>query len=148
MNDERTPEQNATFWLTITAATVITGFNRILARFGDDHKATNPNGSGGCIYAVMNDGIMTPVCIVGQFFADLGLLGLLLSDPTDPSDGAFCTKAQPNNLPGIASAVNDLRHRGIEVEDAAFTILAHAQSVQDSGYTWREAFEAGLRDAV
>lgn len=112
----------------------------IVARFGGDHKASNPNGAGGCIYGVWVDGVLTPVCIVGQFFASLGLLGLLMKNPTATYIG-FTTEPEQE---GTCEPNFDMWARIEQATDTEFPeevrqYLRDAQLCQDNGAPWSGA---------
>ena len=116
----------------ITLDFAIQAMLNIVERFGPDHAATAPNGSEAtCVYAVNNNGVLTPVCIVGQMFADMGILRLLLENPLDPDAAQWC------NLGGAGEGwAETLAARGVEVTPEARMFLSDAQSRQDGGATW------------
>jgi hypothetical protein len=112
----------------------------IVERVGADHKAVNPSpGESSCTYAVVKGGVLTPVCIVGTFVADLGLLALLLDGDVDqygdttPSQWGACT---------IGSQLWDnLASVGVTFDTDAQTYLRLAQEGQDFGLPWSKAVE-------
>lgn len=128
----------------ITIKNVVDGLTRIVKRVGRDHIAVNPSGGSsgnGCVYAVIVDGVLTPVCIVGQFFADLGYLGALVSS-NDDGDIAVCYGGLGDgghNFPGDGTATGALLDHGFTFEDGALRILRDAQAKQDVGETWFNA---------
>lgn len=136
-------------WFNITAQMVVLSLLDILDRFGEDHIARNPSGDADaavCIYAVKNtSNALVPVCIVGQFLADLGLLGLALRQPGNPHDGVLC--ANPNNVGGMFELRDYLRDRGVTMDENAYRILSEAQAKQDSGNTWGDSVNNALRVA-
>jgi len=109
---------------------------KVVERFGANHRANLPGSQSGCVYSKMVDGVLTPVCIVGQVFANWGLLGLLLVDfrePVDPDTGDLsqfgtCILGEP--------MWERLRALGVKVTDDAVHFFRDAQSAQDAGYTW------------
>ena len=109
----------------------------IVDRFGKDHKATNPNGAGGCIYGVWVDGVLTPVCIVGQFFASLGLLGLLMKNPTATYNG-FSTEPDQEGTCEPSFDMWERIERAIDTEfpEEVRQYLRDAQLCQDNGAAW------------
>lgn len=135
-------------WLTITAQMVVIGLLDILDRFGHDHVATKPGGGSGCIYAVKNESnALVPVCIVGQFFSDLGILAALLINPNDPEDGVMCANPANFGAMGADDLGAALRARGIALDGHARRILRKAQSEQDNGVPWGIAVETAFSRA-
>lgn len=135
------------FNLNITLRDAVRGFTNIIDQFGPDHKATPPEGSSGtCVYALVNQyGALVPVCIVGQFFANLGLLRVLL-DPDHHESNSVFAEANECNLAGLSSKVRAvLDGHGITVDDDAWTFMGYAQSQQDRNHTWKESVEYAAR---
>lgn len=136
-------------WLTITVAMAMQGLVRILDKFGDDYAPKSPDGNIGCTYMVVKNGVLTPVCIVGQFFADLGILGVLMTHADDEHNGIACSLEKGNATPTqdgalILRTVERLRARGVEVTEDARILLRAAQESQDNGNPWGHAVEDGL----
>lgn len=142
------------FNLHITLDMVRTGLSDIVERFGPDHTA-GAEGGKGCVYAVSEGGRLQAVCIVGQFFSDLGILRALttvridapydvqrmLGDNLDTNgfeDEDYC------NLGGFNLAVRHMLEGryDITLEDKAFEYLKEAQRIQDGGSPWGHAVEA------
>jgi hypothetical protein len=114
----------------------VLGFIRTIVERNPEHVAKAPNGGQGCIYMVKSDnGFLTPVCIVGQMFADLGLLRLLLLDPSNLSEygdqyGACAVKGE---------FWDGLGAFGITADEDAQEFLREVQYNQDSGSTWGDS---------
>lgn len=127
---------------TITVDDVMSGLTRIVR--AEPNRVGTLFGSSGCAYAVVEDGRLVASCIVGQFFANLGLLGLLVQDPliavtdsrTEPSQDGACSIAMFDIM---------TEKWGVVVEDDAANILRAVQSAQDDGAVWSVAFAQGLR---
>lgn len=135
-------------WLTITAQMVVIGLLDILDRFGEHHVAMKPDGGTGCIYAVKDkSNALVPVCIVGQFFSDLGILAALLINPNDPDDGVMCANPANFGAMGADDLHEALRARGIALDHNARKILRKAQSEQDNGVPWGLAVETAFSRA-
>lgn len=132
------------FNLHITLAMALTGIKSIVERFGHDHIGSLPEG--GCAYVEKVDGIrLVASCIVGQFFADLGILRVLVGDGYSGS-----------TIPGLCGIRNeiamtdDLRERlavkwGITFADEAWTFLSTAQVEQDGAAQWGQAAEEAAK---
>lgn len=135
------------FDLHITLLMALDGLRSVVDRFGPEHK-----NEGACRYAVERSGVLTPVCIVGQFFHDLGILRTLIAADgpnmstgeaigegweTKYADTGYC------NLDAFGGETLDvLRNRyGITFDPAAITLLKSAQTLQDGGATWADAVE-------
>lgn len=126
------------FSSTITVANLRADLTRIVDRFGKEHKATNPDpkNTATCIYFTLIDGVPQAVCIIGQWFASMGLLGLLNTDLTRPSDENI------GNLDACSldfSGWDRLAALGITVEKDAKRYAKHAQVGQDASLTWADA---------
>lgn len=114
----------------------------IVGRFGENHKAVNPNntyGGGACIYAVVNEGVLTPVCIVGQFFASIGALSALVNDPS-ALVGRWASETEPEQA-ATCHVEADMweqveRRTDISFPDEVRQYLRDAQLAQDGGRTW------------
>lgn len=132
------------FQVVITLSDMVNALNRIVAQFGNDHKATNPNPNdhgSTCVYAVYDNGVLTPVCIIGQWLHSMGLLGLALDSH---SLAETYREGEPSQV-GACDLGNDIWARlkvlGIDVEDDAQAFARFAQQSQDNGY-------AGERDTI
>jgi len=97
-----------------------------------------PEWGGVCRY-FESDG--TPSCIVGHALAKLSVtLDMLAAERPDD-------ELSPDGLNSYA-CVPILAARGvIDIDDKTCTLLYAAQNAQDTGLTWREAYEAGLEAA-
>lgn len=105
----------------------------IVGRFGKDHTAQKSDGSVGCVYGEADkNGALTPLCIVGVLFSDLGILRATVSDYPDAVDwhGACGVGA---DLWSNAEAM------GVTFTEEAQEFLRYAQREQDSGHSWGEA---------
>lgn len=131
------------FTETITLTDAIDGIRRIVERFGYNHTPKSAGGSG-CIYAEVKDGALHPVCIVGQFFADRGVLRALLTMAPDlsvargaPAQYEACNVGLP--------LWNDLEQFGIIVEHEAREFLRAVQIEQDASSPWGLAFNNSIQ---
>lgn len=108
--------------------------------------------SGSCVYATNKNGALVPVCIVGQWLANEGLLRFLLNDPDqsvldwqkEPYGAEF-----PKNLDACMaqSAFWDrLESIGFHVEPEAQKFLHAVQRQQDDGLGWGLAFAKGANE--
>lgn len=79
-----------------------------------------------CLY--FEEDTKQPSCIVGHVIADLDL--------PHPKEGI-----------GVDSYYEDLRQRGINLDDRAENFLSYAQAAQDKGLPWGEAYDAGMTAA-
>lgn len=143
------------FALHITLLMAFDGLRSIVERFGPDHIAGDGNG---CIYAVEKvPGVLAPVCIVGQYFSDLGILRTLTlpseSDLLGHNGGNLTTGEETStgsgvcNLAGLGSGLREHleSNHGVTFEDNAWRFLMEAQGQQDSGETWGRAVEFGAK---
>lgn len=114
---------------------------RVVARFGRDHKASSSGGGSGCTYAEVVNGVLTPVCIVGQVVADYGLLGVLVDTPQDfLADGV--REPEQHGACNLNNGMWDaLDAAGLHFTEDAKTYLRSAQEAQDNGVTWGRAVE-------
>lgn len=114
----------------------VIGFIKTIVDRDPDHVAKSPSGGAGCMYTSINGHVLTPVCIVGQMFADLGLLRLLLTTPN-----VLTADADQHGACSIGGDFwNSLDNFGITADDDAKEFLREVQSKQDSGYTWGDAY--------
>lgn len=111
----------------------VVGFLRTIAE-GEPTRIGQGEG-GSCVYADSDDGMLTPVCIIGQMFANLGLLRLLLTDPNE--------LFYPNML-GACGIDSDfwsyLARYGVTADLDAKEFAHSVQRTQDDGIPWGEAF--------
>lgn len=101
--------------------------------------------TGGCVYGVVKEDVLTPVCIVGQMFADLGLLRLLLNNPSDLHNGVYGTE----NLGACAISADfwpELAKFGITADDDAKEFMHSVQRRQDDDDNWGEAFALAVQE--
>lgn len=97
---------------------------------------------GSCIYATVNGHVVTPVCIVGQMFADLGLLRLLLHSPNEMSWGESAASSC-----GFGAVLwETLAPFGITADEDAARFMRLVQSRQDGGEPWGQAFDGAVQD--
>ena len=114
-----------------------TALSNIVERFGPEYKpvSPDPDNTATCIYGMQVDGVLTPVCLIGTLFSDLGYLGLLIkSDPTlgfAEFDGSTCSSGEA--LWGNLASV------GIDTTEDAQWFARSAQYGQDNSLTWRQA---------
>jgi hypothetical protein len=147
------------FNLHITLLMAVTGLQDIVKRFGEDH--TGNLASGGCAYVERVEGVrLIASCIVGQFFADLGILRVLVNDSGDYREGysginTEGTCSLPNGSGLGTAGISDesrnplrdaLRERfGITFDDEAYQFLQSAQNSQDGSNQWGDAVEAAAK---
>lgn len=101
--------------------------------------------TGGCVYGVIEKGVLIPVCIVGQMFADLGLLRLLLNNPSDLHSGEYGTQ----NLGACALSADfwpELAKFGITADDDAKEFMHSVQRRQDDDHSWGTAFSEAVQE--
>ena len=134
-NDFGTAVKATGLSIHLTLAQVI-GFIKVIVDRDPDKVAKGPNGGSGCMYMVRKGHVLTPVCIVGQMFADMGLLRLLLTDPSNLTD--------ENDQFGSCSLNSDmwngLAKFGVTADKDAQEWLYNVQRKQDSGSSWSDAF--------
>jgi hypothetical protein len=140
--------------LHITLDQAFDGLRRIVDKFGPDHTATNPGGGGSCTYAVYDeDGFLVPVCIVGQFFAALGGLRLLVDQTAALFNDYDGSPVQEQSC-GVSEAVefwDNLESRGVTADHEAKVLFAVAQKVQDGSLdsgdqTWGRALDVARKE--
>src|SRR6478752_3164201 len=102
---------------------------------------------GVCIYAARDEhGALTPQCIVGQVFANLGLLGLLVSNGAHIVSG---TVPEQSSACHVGSYVwENLSDAGVHVTPEAQALFRGAQSKQDRHVPWGEAVEAAVAEYI
>lgn len=125
--------------INFTLAQVI-GYLRAIAIREPDRIGQGEGGS--CIYATVDGHTVTPVCIVGQMFADLGLLRLLLSHPNDLTWGE--SRASSCGLGAVLWET--LAPFGVTADDDAASFMRLVQSRQDGGEPWGQAFDSAVED--
>jgi len=113
----------------------VLGFIRTIVARDPEKVAQAPGGGQGCIYMHVDGHTLTPVCIVGQMFADLGLLRLLRLDPSNLTEygdqfGACSVKGE---------FWTGLAEYGITADEDAQNFLREVQYKQDGGATWGDA---------
>lgn len=149
--------------ITIDLPRAVAGLRSIVERFGENHVPSNPAGGAGCIYATIRDGALVPVCIVGQFVADLGFLGALLQPVADDDEYAvdFVLSQRSDTYSGtprtepeqqgacVPSGVvwDALSEHGLHFTDDAKRYLRDVQAEQDASTPWGRAVEGALRAA-
>jgi hypothetical protein len=118
-----------------TLSDAIRHIGNLVKRFGADHEAARPDGQPGCVYAVFQNGSLVPVCIVGQVFADLGILRAVTSSGITLNE---MLNAAADDLPtqGGACALQDAiwsnaHDMGVLFTNDAREYLRVVQSVQD-----------------
>lgn len=125
--------------LHITLYMVLAGFESIVERFGADHTPAVGGDGAGCVYMKDGDyeGHVTPICLVGMFFSDLGILRLL----TDKYGGGDSIAGGMCNLANFGDGiVEHLSNFGVSVDNDARDFLRAAQTRQDKGASWGDAF--------
>lgn len=106
--------------------------------------ARTSDGKVGCVYAEQNGHVLTPVCIVGQMFADLGLLRLLLILPSDVNGYSD----QHGTCSTYGEFWNSLAEFGITADEDAKHFMREVQSKQDSGFTWGDALSGAVQEYI
>ena len=119
----------AIFQTTITLAAAAKALVSIVQEVGPEHTASN-NGGNGCTYYTTDGHRLNPVCIVGRYLSDLGVLRATI----DPACG------EPDGICSVGFELwNRLADMGVIVEQDAQVFLRQAQMVQDDGGTWAAA---------
>lgn len=126
----------------VNLATAIALLEGVVAKFGADHRPVS-SGLGTCIYfdENMETGALTAVCLVGQGFAELGILrathrGYAGSNVLDTDRGT------ENNF--AACHLNSPMWERAEAMGVTFTpkareFMKDAQNHQDNGAQWGDA---------
>lgn len=140
--------------ITVSLMQAVALIKAVVDRFPSDHQG-NSDGSGACVYIDTYDEEtgaqgnlhplrrLVPVCIVGQVFADLGILrAMLQSDGYSQFGGC-----NPNGEDGMAIFAN-ASAMGVEFSEDAQWFLTNVQSEQDAGTPWPEAFASGLTESL
>lgn len=124
----------------ITLSLAIQMLTKVVEDRGYNHRAGDGLGVGtSCIYGTYVNGVMQPVCIVGQMFHNIGLLGLLVN-PADASQ-------QADSCGSMSALWDRLSEHGVIVDRDAREFLASAQRSQDNGDIWGMALAKALRNA-
>lgn len=124
----------------LTLAQVVTLLNTIVQR-DPERVGTGSNGAG-CVYGYQNEGALTPICIVGQMFADLGLLRLLMNNPNE-LDFPSAMSSTCGTSSGFWEVLNKY---GITADEDAARFMFAVQRRQDEGQTWGMAYDQSVRD--
>lgn len=104
-------------------------------------------GDGVCIYGVVKNHALVPVCIVGQWFSDEGLLRLLVNTPN--SVALTLNDHHPGNEGACALGGefwDNIEKYGVTADEDAKKFAHCVQSQQDNGDTWEEALNRGIED--
>lgn len=113
----------------------------------DPERVGREDEGAGCTYASVKDGALYPICIVGQMFADLGLLRLLLTDPSDIVDAGYA----PSNLGACTTNFGfweSLAKHGVTADEDAKEFMRDVQMKQDEGERWGEAYTMAVETHV
>lgn len=130
--------------VTYSLAYVLAQLRLIVEEFGTGHMARKPSGEAGCIYAVVKNGALVPVCIIGHFFAREGLLRVLVDDRGNMN---LLNTSEPANFGACethGSMFSRLANLGINVDDDAQRLMRYVQSQQDVPTPWGEALDNGI----
>lgn len=100
------------------------------------------SGTGGCVYADVDGFVLTPVCIVGQMFSDMGLLRLLLAEPNKTGDLAV---ASSSCAPSSTWFWERVASFGVSVDEDAQQFAYSVQRRQDEDIPWGEAFALAVK---
>lgn len=127
--------------LHLTLPVVVNMLRTIVSR--DPERIGREDDGAGCVYATIKDGALVPICIIGQMFADMGLLRLLLTNPNDIEESHYT----PSNLSscGVGYGFWDtMAEFGINVDKDAQEFAHSVQSKQDLGTAWGAAFDTAV----
>lgn len=125
-----------------TLAQVVAMLSTIVKR-DPERVGTGTDGEAGCVYGyITGDKVLTPVCIVGQMFADLGLLRLLMSEPNE----LVYTSAITTTCGTSSGFWERVGKFGISADEDAIEFMFNVQRSQDAGLPWGEAFDGAVRD--
>lgn len=94
-----------------------------------------------CIYAKQVGAVLTPVCIMGQMFANIGLLRLLMVNPSD-----LDSPSNPDSCAVATGFWTRLAEFGITATPEAQQFCHDVQRQQDEGTAWGQAFTDGVTD--
>lgn len=131
--------------LHLTLPTVVNMLRNIAQ--GDPERIGRDDSDGGvgCTYASIKNGALVPVCIVGQMFANLGLLRLLLIDPSRLDHEGY-TPSQHGACSIEGEMWASLAENGVTADRDAQTFMRAVQARQDEGQPWGEAYEASVNE--
>ena len=132
--------------LTIDFDKAFDGLASIVDRFGGEHKPKGRSGGIGCTYAEETAAgyllpYLVPVCIVGQFLADLGILAAVL-----PEEGS--SEQQYGACVAGSTIWENAEAMGVTFTDEAKTFLRMAQAEQDSGKAWGDSLQEAVTQFV
>lgn len=123
-----------------TLAMVVTALGNIARR---DPERVGKSETGRCVYGIIENGALVPVCIVGQWFADLGLLRLLLNNPNE-------VESWNTDMMGACAVEGDfwdnLSQFGITADEDAQKFAHGVQKRQDDGVTWMNAYNDAMAE--
>jgi hypothetical protein len=140
--------------ITVSLMQAVSLIKAVVDRFPSDHQG-NTDGSGSCVYIDTYDEAtgdrhddnplrrLSPVCIVGQVFADLGILRAMLQANGIDQFGS----CNPNGEDGMAIFAN-AEQMGVSFTEDAQWFLTNVQSEQDAGTPWPQAFTSGLTETL
>jgi len=129
-----------------TLAYVVAALRGIAGREPDRIGQTD---GGSCIYGVIKEGALVPMCIVGQFVANEGLLRLLIRRPGEYAVATYTDDWNPENYGscGLGEDVwSTLDNFGVTFDVDAKKFLHCVQVEQDNGSKWGVAFENGTAE--
>jgi hypothetical protein len=137
----------ATMFLHITLPLAIQRLRALASAEPDRMGIIDPNnpGAGGCMYITVVDGVLKAVCIIGQFFADFGLLGLLATGFDE--NGSLLGQ---DGMCVLDSPLWDrLAAAGVVVDEDAKEFMRTVQVQQDNGndsnpLAWGPAFDKAV----
>ncbi len=113
---------------------------RVIADREPDRIGSDTTTGAGCVYATIKSDILTPVCIIGQMFSDLGLLRLLLSSPSE-TENYYNGKVSNLSACGINGGFWDrVATYGVTFDDDAKEFAHSVQRRQDEDQRWGDAF--------
>jgi hypothetical protein len=128
----------------LTLAMVIPMLRSIVERFGPDHVGLlNPGEGNGCAYVSGAENYrLIPSCIIGQLFADLGLLRLLLdAQGSIPDDQVMAC-----NLGPLGTDVWEALSEFVTADEDAKNLIGRVQGKQDAGDGWGDALDAAVME--
>lgn len=125
---------------------VVVNMLRTIAQANPERVGRDDSDGGvGCTYAAVSNGALVPVCIVGQMFANLGLLRLLLIDPSHiVSDGYTPSQHGACSIEG--GLWDSLAENGITADLDAQTFMRAVQQRQDEGTPWGIAYDESVQE--
>lgn len=122
----------------ITLTMAVAGLLSVVKEYGYGHVAGS--GNDGCVYGTIDHetGFLSPVCIVGAYFANLGLLRALLSG----NDGCWYGSFGENE-----ALFQQLGECGVTMDDDVVDLFTEAQTEQDNGSEWGRAVTVAVERA-